>query len=536
VTATAEPKAVTSASASPFAPFRHGAYALLWTATLLSNIGTWMHDVAAAWLMTSLAPSPFFVALVQAATTAAMALFALPAGAMADLFDRKRLLISLKLISGSLAFLLATLTWSGLTTPALLLTITFLMGITAALVAPVWQAIVPSLVPREVLPQAVAMNSMGINVARAIGPAIGGAIVVAAGAAWAFAVNGVSELVIIAALLLWKPRAAPRKPHGERFLPAIVAGLRYAGASPDLRTILLRAAAFFLFASAFWALLPVLVRGPMGGAATHYGAMVSAVGAGAVLGALSMPVLSRLLGGGDALVRAGSIGMAVVLVLLAAFPSTWAGLAAAVLAGLAWILVLSSLNVAAQNALPDWVRGRGLSIYGLAFFGSMTVGALGWGVLAEAAGVRAALAVAGIGLVAALLGVRGWQLPAGGADLAPGGLWPEPAVSAAFDDTGGPVMVTVEYRIAPDDRAAFLAAIQMLEGERRRNGAYAWGVFEDAADPGRFVESFEEASWSEHLRHHARVTKADADIDARVKAFHQGEGPLVRHLIAAERR
>jgi MFS family permease len=527
----AAPEAQTAPSA--FAPFRHPAFALLWTATLLSNIGTWMHDVSAAWLMTSLSSSPLVVSAVQAATTLAMALFALPAGAMADLFDRRKLLIGINLTKAALAVLLGVMTVAGVTEAWSLLAITFLMGVCAALAGPIFQSIVPSLVPREALRPAVALNAMGVNVARAIGPTIAGVVIVSSGVALSFFLNALSELIIIAALLLWKPAIVARKGDPERFVPAMVAGLRYAAHSAALKVVLWRAAAFFLAASAFWALLPLVARRMLGGDAALYGLMVGAVGFGAVAGALALPWLDRRFGA-ERLVRAGSGLMALVLALLALSPFRSGAIVASALAGVGWIMVLSSLSVAAQQALPDWVRGRGLALYGLVFFGAMTIGALGWGGLAALTTIPVALLGAAALMLAGIAFMRPKPLPAMVMDLAPAGIWPEPAVAAPIAGDRGPVMVTIDYQIALADEAAFRAAVDRLQGERRRDGAYQWGLMQDVADPGRFTEWFLLESWAEHARQHQRVTKADADLHAAVRAFHIGaEPPLVRHLLAA---
>jgi MFS family permease len=520
------------AAVSPFAPFQHRAFALLWTATLISNIGTWMHDVSAAWLMTSLSPSPFVVALVQAATTAAMALFALPAGAMADLLDRRKLLMVLTTVKFLLALLLGIVSWLGLIDVWGLLLVTFLLGTASAFLAPVWQATVPSLVPRPTLKAAVALNSAGMNVARAIGPTLGGIIIVSAGVGTAFLLNAASELVIFAALLLWSPAVRKSAQAPENFLPAIVAGVRYATHSPELKVVLWRSAGFFLFASAFWALIPLIVRNVLQADASVYGLMVGAVGFGAVAGALLLPRVDKQLGP-NRLVMAGSVGMACVLVTLALVPVKAAALVACLVSGLSWIFVLSSLNVAAQNALPDWVRGRGLSIYGMVFFGSMTLGALFWGAAASLAGVLTALLLAAIGMIFGIWVTRSKTLLSSTSDLNPAGHWPEPVLALPVENDVGPVMVCIDYRIDPARSAEFVAVLNRLADERRRDGAYQWGVMRDAADPALFTEYFLVASWVEHERQHGRVTKADADLQAEARAFHLGpESPAVRHLLA----
>lgn len=518
--------------ASPFAPLAVRAFALLWTATLVSNIGTWMHDVSAAWLMTSLSPSPLVVALVQAATTAAMALFALPAGALADLFDRRRLLMGLVVFKAALAFVLGLLTISGLVDAWSLLLVTFLLGVGSALMAPVWQSIVPSLVPRTDLKAAVALNSLGINIARAIGPAVGGLLIVTAGVASAFFLNALSELVVLAALLIWRPAAAPpQRTSPEGFLSAMAAGLRYAAHAPALKIVLVRAAAFFLFASAFWALVPLVVRVSLGGDASLYGLVVGAVGVGAVAGALALPHADRRWGP-DRLVQLGSLGTAGVLVVLALVPVHAVAIGAGFVAGIAWISVLSSLNVAAQAALPDWVRGRGLSIYGLVFFGAMTIGAIVWGLAAQAFGVSVALVAAAAGLAGGIPLLTSHKLGATAEDLTPAGHWPDPTLAVSVLPDDGPVLVTIAYRVAPEKAEAFMAAVRRLSDARRRDGAYQWQLVQDMADPTLFTEAFWVASWGEHERQHARLTKADAALQAMVSAFHTGpDAPVVRHAI-----
>jgi len=518
------------------APFRERAFALLWTATLVSNIGTWMHDVSAAWLMTSLSPSPFVVALVQAATTAAMALFALPAGAIADLLDRRRVLMTVTVAKCLLAALLGVLTAAGAITATSLLAITFLLGVGSALMAPAWQAIVPSLVPRPALKAAVSLNSAGLNVARAIGPSIGGLLIAGAGVAVAFFLNAASELVILAALLLWKPAPAVSSARPERFLGAMVAGLRYASHAPLLRTVLWRAVGFFLFASAFWSLLPLLVRSVLEAGAGFYGLLVGAVGVGAVGGALVLPWFDRWLGP-NRMLATGTIGTALVLLVLGFVRVPAAALAAALLAGTMWIFVLSTLNVSAQGALPDWVRGRGLSIYGAAFFGAMTVGSIAWGALASWAGIPVALVTAGVGLLASLAALRSRRLHEHRVDLAPAGHWPEPVVATDLDAEAGPVMVQVEYRVDPAQAEEFLAVMHRLAAQRRRDGAYQWDLMRDTADPAAYTEYFLVGSWAEHERQHARVTRHDADLQAQAASFHVGDTrPRVRHFVGAREK
>ena len=530
-------RAGAAAPSSTWRPFRYSAFTVLWTATVVSNIGTWMHEVGAGWLMTSLAPSPFMVALVQGATTLPIFLLALPAGALADIVDRRKVLLAVTLFLTVVAAALGGLVWLGLVTPWVLLVFTFLMGAGAAFAAPAWQAIVPTLVPRADLQPAVALNSVGINISRAIGPALGGLIIATLGIAVPFLLNAVSSLGVIAALLWWKPPAAPaRRLPAERFASAIRTGLRYARASGPLRATLGRAVAFFLFASAYWALLPLIARGLLGGGPELYGILLGCVGAGAVGGALFLPKLKALLGP-DRLVAAGTLGMALVLIVLATIANDYAAAAVSLLAGASWIAVLSSLNVSAQVALPEWVRARGLSIFLTVFFGAMSAGSVTWGRMAEALGIPLTLLAAAAGAVLAIGLSWRWKLGEGAAlDLSPSLHWPAPMAAGEIEPDRGPVMVTVEYRIDPKDRKAFLAAIAAFGPERWRDGAFAWGIFEDAAEEGRFIETFMVESWIEHLRQHERVTDADRVLQEAVQRFHAGGKPTVTHLIAAELR
>lgn len=516
------------------APFRYPAFVVLWTATVVSNVGTWMHDVAAGWLMTSLSPSPLMVALVQTATTLPVFLFSLPAGAVADIVDRRRLLIAVQSVLLVLAGILGVLVLLGLADALTLLIFTFLMGTCAAFVAPAWQAIVPALVERPVLRPAVALNSVGINISRAIGPALAGLVIATVGIWAPFFLNTLSYVGVILALLWWRPAPAPvRRLPPEHLVGALRAGLRYVGASAAMRAALIRAAAFFVFASAYWALLPLIARDLLAGGPGLYGVLLGCVGAGAVSGAALLPRLSARLGP-DRLVAGGTLGTAATLVAFALVRETWAVAAMSLVAGASWIAVLSSLNVSAQTALPDWVRARGLSVFVTVFFGAMSLGSLLWGQAAVLFGIPAALLAAAAGAVLAIPVTRRWSLARDEAlDLAPSMHWPEPIVAEGLPDDRGPVMVTVEYRVDPGRSAEFAAVMQTLADERRRDGAYAWGLFEDAAEAGRFLEYFLVESWMEHMRQHARVSRSAADLQARAREYHLGaDGPLVRHLVA----
>lgn len=522
--------------ASAWSPFAYRAFALLWAATLISNIGTWMHDVGAGWLMTTLNPSPAIVALVQAATTAPIFLFALFAGAVADRVDRRRFLLLVSLVLTGITGAMAALTAAGAMTPGLLLAFTFAIGTGAALMAPAWQAVVPSLVPRESLQPAIALNSMGINIARAIGPALGGFLISAVALSAPFVVNAASYLVIIAALFLWKPEAGPAKTlPPEPLFGAMATGLRHASRNGALKATLVRSFGFFIFASAYWALLPLVARGLEGGGAEIYGVLLAAIGGGAVAGALALPPIRKRIDA-NRLVAAGTLITAAAMALLGLATSAAMALPAAVLGGLGWITVLTSLNVSAQSALPNWVRARGLAIALMVFFGCMSAGSAAWGQVATATSIPIALLIAAAGAVLAIPLTWRAKLGQGEAiDLSPAMSWPEPVVAEDLDAAPdrGPVMVTIRYRIDKADTPAFLAAMHELSDERYRDGAHDWGVYQDAADPSVWIEWFFLPSWAEHLRQHERATKHDQEIHARTRRFHRGaEPPEVSHFLA----
>jgi MFS family permease len=528
--------ATEKATVSAWSPFRYRVFTVLWTATLFSNIGGWMHDVGAGWLMTTLNPSPLLVSLVQAATTLPVFVLALPAGALADIVDRKRLLLVAKIYMAVIAAGMGVAVLAGSMTPAGLLLFTVALGAGTALINPAWQAIVPQLVPRQQLASAVALNSVGINVSRAIGPAVAGVAIATLGLASPFLLNAVSFLAVIGALLWWTPPTpAVRQVATERWVAAMRAGVRYARSSGALKATLARAIGFLLFASAYWALLPLVAREQLGGDAQLYGVLVTCIGGGAVVGATMLPRLRKRYGA-SRLVVLSAIGTGAVLVAFALLrePALVAG--ACVLAGVTWIAALSSFNVSAQMSLPDWVRARGLAAFSAVQFGSLALGSALWGQTAAELGIPGALLIAAGGVV--VVGVLMGRMPlqaAGDLDLTPAAHWPQPVVTGPIEPDRGPIMVTVEYRVEPLRAADFLAALNVLAMARRRDGAFAWGVFRDAAEPDRFLEHFFEESWTEHLRHHLRVTQADRDVETRVRAFHRGPAPpLVTHYLAAD--
>ncbi|MEN5424968.1 MFS transporter [Stenotrophomonas pennii] len=524
----------TASPAAPgaWAPLQISMFRALWLAIMGSNIGTWVNDVAAAWVMAERTGSPLMVALVQSATTVPIVLLALVAGTLADIVDRRRYLLATQGWMLAVAATMAVLTHLDMLSPTLLVVLTFCMGCGAAMAMPAQAAIVSELVPPPMLASAVALNSIGINIARSLGPAIGGVIVAQLGATWAFGFNAISFAAMLVVLLRWKrdPKVSSLPPEG--FGAGLKSGLRYASRAGHLQAVLIKSAGFFFFASAMTALLPVVVRGQMQGGAGQYGMLLGCVGIGAVSGALLLPKLRARLDR-DLLVLLATLALALSLVGLALLRS-WVLLPLAMLVnGFAWITVLSSLQIAAQTAVPAWVRARALALYIMVFSLGMAAGGLCWGALAQRSTPTLALLVAAVGSVVA--GLLVWRVRISGTeelDLRPAGHWPAPELSVAVAHDRGPVLVTVEYRIDAADRAAFHACMRLLGRVRRRDGAVLWGVAEDVASPGVHLEYFVTASWLEHLRQHERITSDDKAVQEQLRALHRGERhPVVRHFV-----
>jgi MFS family permease len=525
--------AVYRSASSPWAPFRHRTFTIIWVATVVSNIGGWMSSAASGWLMTSLDSSPFIVALVQVATSLPMFLLAIPAGALSDIVDRRKFLLAGELFIMVSAIVFAVLVSRHLITPLSLLLMTFIVSAGSAMTSPPWQAVVSVLVPKADLPPAIALNSAGVNVSRAVGPALGGLVASAFGIAAPFWFDAFSNAGVIWGLLGWRPPAKERaRLPPERFGSAIRAGLRHARYNPHLTATLMRAAAFFLFASAYWALLPLVARQQANSSPALYGGLLGAIGAGAVGGAFILPRLRARLGA-DGLLAAGTIGTAVATMVFGLSRESWLTLSASVFAGMSWIASLSVLNISAQFALPEWVRGRGLAVFVTVFFGSLSLGSVVWGEVGDLFGVSPALLAAAAGGVIAIPLTWRWKLLTGlGVDFSPSLHWAAPITTHEIEEDRGPVLVTVEYQIDPKNRAPFLRALWRSSQERRRDGAYQWGLYEDPSTDGRFIETFMTDSWLEHLRSHERVTKADRIQEQIVWRFQvDGQVPKTTHLL-----
>ncbi|MCM2279006.1 MAG: MFS transporter [Oligoflexia bacterium] len=518
---------------SALAPLSSRVFRTLWIANTASNIGTWMQDVGAAWFMTTLTASPVYIALMQAATSFPLFLLALPSGVAADLVDRKKLLIATTAWIAVFAALLGIAVLSGLRSPGVLLGVTFVMNLGAALFIPAWQASVPEMVPKEQLAGALALNSASLNVARAIGPAIGGALLVSLGPWACFFLNALTCLALVMLLRGWKRPAAGNELPPEQFIAAMRIGLRYVRHSEGVKATLVRTGLFIVPAAALFALLPVLVKRELQLGASAYGTLLGCVGIGALAGVYCLAQL-RARFSSDQLVNASSIALAAVFFGLRA--NTMLALAPLMLiGGFAWLLGLSSFHVSVMGAVPSWVRGRAGAVYLFVFYGGMSAGAAAWGLLASRLGTLAALVVAGGFLAAgALLGLR-FRLPrVGELDLAPSGRWAEPAAVRAIEPHGQAVMVMVEYRVDPARHSDFKQAMAALRTIRHRDGAFSWQLGEETSDPELFLEIFFVESWTEHLHQHQRPTVSDRVIEDRAKAFHKGPGnPRVAHFMVS---
>ncbi len=523
---------MTDAEQGALAPLRERVFAVLWGATVLGNIGSFMRDVASGWLATELSTNPAAVAAVQAAAVLPIFLFAIPAGVLSDILDRRRFLIAVQLLLAAVSATLMVLSATGALGLDSLLALTFVGGLGAALMGPTWQSIVPALVPRAQLRSAVALNSLGVNISRAIGPAAGGVLLAAFGAATTYGVDLLTYVLVIAALWWWRPPAAAHDPLAEQFVSALQAGLRFTLAHVPLHRVLWRALVFFASASAVWALLPLVARQLLQGTASFYGLMLGAVGLGAIGGALLLPRLRRHLQA-DGLMLLAAMLSAAVLAGLAAAPPQPLALALLLALGAAWIVALTTLSALTQSILPDWVRGRGLSVYLTVFNGALAAGSLGWGAVAQGMGLRSTLLLAAAVMALTALLMRHWPLPEGDDALDTAHHWPAPPRASELATHRGPVLVLVDYRVAPAERAALVDLLHQLSQHRRSDGASAWGLSEDSADPQRLVEWFFVASWAEHLRQHQRVTQAAAALQARASRLHLGpDPPQVQHLVA----
>jgi MFS family permease len=518
---------------SPWAPFRSGDFAQMASAQFISNVGGWMQTVGAQELMLTLTTSATLVALIQTAAGLPVVLLAVPAGAIGDLVDRRRLLIASQSFMLLAASVLAGLALAGLVTPWVLLALIFAVGAGQTLTSPTWQTLQPELVPPEDRTQAIALGAVNMNLSRAIGPAIGGALYAASSAAALFFVNALSFVPVIGAVARWRggSRTAGAAPP-EHVVSAVRAGARYVAASPALRVILLRAGLFMFFASSIWALLPLVARRHLHLGSGGYGLLLGGVGVGAVAGAAALPRLRGRTTAG-ALMTGGTLLFAFTTLVLAYVRVSALVALALVIGGVAWILVLSTLNSQYQSTLPDWAKARGMSYYLVIFQGGGALGSATFGVIAQDAGLTQALLGGAAGL--ALVALAGAWLPfkaIAPGELLPAGDWPDPQLVNATE-RHGPVLVTIEYWPRPGLEGDLVQSLYAGRHARLRTGATDWCVWRDAADPGHVLEQFVVGSWDEHLRQHERVSLRDQQRLQEIRAMTDQSRPTtVTHWLA----
>jgi MFS family permease len=520
-----------------FEPFANPLFRALWTASLVSSLGTWVQQIANGWLMTSLAPEPLMVSMVEVANALPMFLLALPAGALADVVDRRRYLLATQTWMMVAATLMGILTLTNQITPGLLLAGTFIMSLGVAMNSPGWHSVTPEIVSREHLPGAVALNGLSINGAKAVGPALGGLILLWFGPAVAFFLNALSFGAVISVLLVWKRRNLPANVPPERFTSALKVGLRHVRHSARLRAAISRSTTFLLSSTALWALLPLLCLkiynlGPQG-----YGVMIACFGLGAVGGTvLVLPRLVRRYSS-NAIVTGGWLAFGVALFGLATLDAGWETALAMLIGGASWLCIMAQLHLVVQSSAPRWVQARAMSIYLLCFFGAASVGSALWGLVAQFFGVREALAAAALSLL--LTSLSGFWAPLRCSEtfnLEPSHAWPQPDVAIGPPAEHGPVLVTVEYQIDPKDAPAFRQAAEALRAFRYQNGAVQWGIFVDIADPTKYREIYLEEDWGSHLRQHERVTAHETEVASKIYAMHQDvDLPPVRHYAYCDR-
>jgi MFS family permease len=519
---------------SALSPFRYPVFRGIWIASLLSNFGSLIQSVGASWMMLSIAPSPDMVALVQASTALPIMLLSLVAGAMADNMDRRRIMVVAQIFMLSISVVLAICAWAGWVGPWTLLLFTFAIGCGSAFFAPAWQASVGDMVPRAEVPGAVSLNSMGFNIARSVGPAIGGAIVAAAGAAAAFAVNAASYISLLVVLARWRRPPRTNALPNETLGIAMGAGVRYVAMSPHIRTVLLRAAVFGFGASSILALLPLVAKHLVAGGPLTYGLLLGAFGVGAVGSALCAARLREDLST-EAIVRWAGCILALAAVIVAVSTFLVLTMAALLLAGAGWVLSLSTFNVSVQLSAPRWVVARALALYQMAAFGGLAAGSWLWGELAADFTISISLYIsAAVVLFGVALGRWAPLSQAGALNLDPlrTQMWNAPATTVPVDERTGPVVITVEYIIDEPDIEEFLGRMNERRRVRRRDGARNWRLLRDLSDPRLWIERYETPTWLDYIRLNNRATQDDASVPTRLRELHRGtEAPRVRRRI-----
>jgi MFS family permease len=520
-----------AAPASTWTPLRNKVFRALWLAVLGSQLGTWMQTVGAQWLLVDEPNAATLVSLVQTALMLPVLLLALPAGVLADTFDRRHMLIIVQCLQAAVGVVLTVLTIADQMTPALLLTLTFALGCGGAMTIPAYQAVIPELVPRDQLHSAAALGAISMNLARAVGPAVAGVLIAQVSAAAVFALNAASFVAFAVVLLFWRRQTEEDEETPEPFVAALRAGTRFVRHSPIMRRFLLRVALYTLPAVALWALLPLVASHQLGLGSGGYGLLLAALGVGAIGGAAVMPRLRARLSDNTRLVIS-TVLYAAVLVVVALVPNATVVTLALIPAGTAWMAVLSNVNAVVQMFLPRWVLARGLGAYQIVFFGTQGIGALLWGLVAEHAGLVPALLAAAVLTAAGAVTVRRWPLvDITHLDQGLAVYWPEPQLTVEPDPAAGPVVITIAYTVSPENQQSFLEAMRRVRRSRMRTGAVQWGLFRHGEVPDRMVEVYVVPTWEEHLRQHTgRLTGVDRHIEQQARAF-VDDPPEVSHLL-----
>ncbi|WP_322515222.1 MFS transporter [Rhodopseudomonas palustris] len=513
------------------APLRYALFRRIWLASLLSNLGLMINGVGAAWAMTQMTSSADKVALVQTALMLPIMLVAMPAGAIADMYDRRLVgMASLTLGLGG-ATMLSVLAHLGLVTPEILLAFCFVIGTGMALFGPAWQASVSEQVPGEALPAAVTLNGISYNIARSFGPAVGGVVVATAGAVAAFAANAVLYLPLLVVLFLWRRVSEPPRLPPERMNRAIVTGVRYIANSPSIRIVLARTLITGIAGSSVLALMPLVARDLLGSGAETYGILLGAFGVGAVIGALYVGMVRQRLSS-EAAIRGCALIMGVAMAAIAL--SRWSLLTAAalVVAGAVWMLAIALFNIGVQLSAPRWVAGRSLAAFQASIAGGVAIGSWVWGHVADLSGVAPSLLIsAGAMFVSPLLGLL-LRMPSVGKQIEDADLLADPEVRLALTPRSGPLVVEIEYRVDQDDARTFHGVMQQVQLSRQRNGAYGWSIARDIADPELWTERYHCPTWLDYLRQRNRSTQQDRELHQRAMAFHRGPDPIrVRRML-----
>jgi MFS family permease len=516
---------------SSVAPFRVGSFRTLWIASVFSAVGSFIQTVTGSWLMFELTRSNTWVGLMVASSTLPLLFFALAAGALADMFDRTKLMLTAQIIMGASALAMAIFTAADSMTPGLLLGLGLVLGTGAALNLPTWQAVLPDLVPRVMIPSAVALQSAGFNVARAVGPAIGGALIVAFGPALGFGINAVTyAAVVIALLLVGKTLTTPER-NTASLVTAISLGVRYARFTPLFRRLLLLVSLFAVTSAVVQSVLPGHNE-TLGGGGGSLGLLLGAMGAGALVGAFVRQRFVGRLGRRAPMTTITLFGLSGIGVGLA--PNiAWAWFFMFV-SGAFWVLTLTNLNATAQLMAPEWIRGRAMSLYSLAFGGILPLGSIVGGIVADAVGTGAAMVVMSMGTVALGVAAPAFKIPS--LDEVESPEFSAERQPPIHDETmeGGPVIVLNTWTIDDGDFAEFTELMNEIRMVRLRTGAYRWSLFRNASAPTRLTELFAIGSWEEHLAQHRRIDDASAALIARARAFDRADGPVTRHLIAID--